>query len=99
MNATPLKLQNGGWGAKVSGVPKAGERISITANSGKSWEATVERVLWTGEGISICSTSSVSKGHSSSARGNRAPHRRSCPNCGLSSCPKAWDIRDLCDED
>lgn len=31
--------------------------------------------------------------------GVRAPHRRTCPNCGSRECAKAWNPRDLCDED
>jgi RNA polymerase subunit RPABC4/transcription elongation factor Spt4 len=31
--------------------------------------------------------------------GVTAPGRRRCPNCGSRECSRAWDPRDLCDED
>lgn len=46
--ATPTKLRNGAWGARTQGHPDTGETITITTRSGKTWDATVTRVLWTG---------------------------------------------------
>lgn len=31
--------------------------------------------------------------------GNKAPNGRECPMCGSRSCARAWNSRDLCDED
>ena len=31
--------------------------------------------------------------------GVTAPHGRKCPMCGSRECSKAWDPRDLCDDD
>ena len=53
--ATPAKLKSGEWGARVAGEIKAGETVTITAKSGKSWTATISRVVWSGNGVSICS--------------------------------------------
>ena len=57
--ATPCKLRNGNWGAKTSSSIQAGDTVTITTRGGKSWDALVEHVVWTGDGISICATSSV----------------------------------------
>ena len=55
--ATPKKLKDGSWGARVSGSVAAGDEITITTRSGKSWQARVDRVLWSGDGITLVSTS------------------------------------------
>ena len=59
MNATPAKLKSGRWGARVVGSVEPGQEVIITTRSGKSWTARVERVVWTGDGISLCETSST----------------------------------------
>lgn len=56
MTASPIKLKNGEWGAKVSGTPRVGERITITTSAGKSWSAEVAKVVWSGDGVAIVAT-------------------------------------------
>ena len=48
MTATPAKLKSGEWGARVMGRASEGDIITVRAKSGKSWEAKVSRVVWTG---------------------------------------------------
>lgn len=81
--ATPLKLKNGDWGARVnSDSVQVGDIVRITTRAGKSWEAEVLKVIWSGNGISICATQSLGGGGSA---GYRAPRRTvtrtGCP-CG-----------------
>lgn len=67
MKATPTKLRNGSWGARVvfdaaaALPPRENDIIAITTRSGKSWNARVERVLWTGDGVAICATASLDR--------------------------------------
>lgn len=69
--ASPAKLRNGSWGARVkSETVEIGDTVTITTRSGKSWDATVERVVWSGEGVSICATQSVDR-RSTPARSTR----------------------------
>jgi len=65
ISATPKKLKSGAWGAlaKTESV-RTGDTLQITTRAGKSWTATVSKVLWSGKGIAICAT------------GSRANHRR-----------------------
>lgn len=57
--ASPTKLRNGNWGARVQSTNvAAGDTVTITTRNGKSWEATVIRVLWTGNGVAVCATES-----------------------------------------
>lgn len=59
INATPTKLRSGAWGAKVqSSSVRKGDEITITTKSGKSWTATVTKVIWSGDGVSIVATES-----------------------------------------
>lgn len=47
MNASPLKLKDGTWGAKLEGErPEVGAKVTITTRGGKSWSATVTEVVW-----------------------------------------------------
>lgn len=63
MNATPVKLKNGDWGARVQSERVAnGDEITITTKAGKSWPARVVRVLWKGKGVAICATESLDGG-------------------------------------
>lgn len=63
--ATPAKLRTGSWGARVPGTAREGQAITVRARSGKTWDATVSRVLWTGRDsrsgrtISLCATESA----------------------------------------
>lgn len=84
--ATPTKLRNGDWGARVaSSNVREGDIVRITTRGGKSWEAEVMKVIWRGEGVSICATSSIATSSIASSTGHRAPRRSAtrtgCP-CG-----------------
>jgi hypothetical protein len=54
--ATPAKLRNGSWGARVHGAVREGDTIEIRTKAGKSWQARVRRVVWSGQGVSLVST-------------------------------------------
>ncbi len=68
--ATPTKLRSGDWGARVEGAAAVGDTIQITARSGKSWIATVDRVVWTGSGATICSTRRAATATPRTVKGN-----------------------------
>lgn len=57
--ATPTKLRNGSWGARVQGNVREGDVVMVQTKGGKSWEARIERVLWTGDGVSVCATANT----------------------------------------
>lgn len=91
LNATPTKLRSGAWGARVEGEPTVGDKVTITTRGGKSWEAEVSRVLWTGDGVALCATKSLDRParaprvvNGYSTRYYRAPRGRceDAPCCG-----------------
>ena len=74
MNASPAKLRDGSWGARVQGAVAVGDTVTITTKAGKSWSARVSQVVWSGEGVTLCATSSLDRPAASSAR--QAPRGR-----------------------
>ena len=52
--ATYAKLKNGDWGVRVQGVTTVGATVQVTKRDGSSKTETIAKVLWSGEGISLC---------------------------------------------
>jgi len=85
--ATPTKLKNGDWGARVaSSNVREGDIVRITTRGGKTWEAEVLKVVWSGEGVSICATSrNIARRSTASRAGHSAPRNSGTPTgcrCG-----------------
>ena len=53
--ATYTKLKSGEWGVRVNGSIRTGDKVTVVKKSGASKVETVARVLWTGNGVSVCS--------------------------------------------
>lgn len=78
--ATPAKLKSGEWGARVQGQVDVGDSITITTKSGKSWIATVTKVVWSGNGVSLVATESRSPINQNHGYGSGS--RKSCVTGG-----------------
>jgi hypothetical protein len=76
MTASPTKLRDGSWGAKVQGSVDVGEEITIETRAGKRWTAVVTRVVWSGEGATIVATESTDR------PAGRTSDPASCVTCG-----------------
>lgn len=86
INATPAKLRSGAWGARVPSTSvRSGDQVQITSKAGKSWPAKVVRVVWSGDGVSLCETASLDRAPST-PRGSGQRRRRGgtyeCEECG-----------------
>jgi hypothetical protein len=81
LTASPAKLRDGSWGARVQGAAKSGDTVTIRASSGKAWDARIAKVLWTGDGVSLCSTTSLDRGTSSRSSGRGRGTWTGC-SCG-----------------
>jgi hypothetical protein len=70
--ATYTKLRNDTWGIRVKGPAVPGDTVEVTTKAGETKKEVVERVLWEGDGVTICA---VVRTESSSAgpRPRRAP--------------------------
>ena len=49
LHGKPKKLRDDSWGAFIYGRPAPGECITMTSQSGKSWDAYVGKIVWQGE--------------------------------------------------
>jgi hypothetical protein len=103
--ATPTKLRSGAWGARVQGSVAVGDRIQIRTKAGKTWTATVKKVVWSGDGIAIVATEDKpSSGYVPAIRDARGyvterGHYEGycgypCPVTGLRCCPKNGPCHD-----
>lgn len=75
---TYSKLHDGSWGVRVQGVAKNGDVVVVQKRNGQSTRETVDRVIWAGSGVSLCSLVR-SQPQGSTYRGRRG---RRCPECG-----------------
>lgn len=101
--ATPTKLRNGEWGARTVRKITDGEIIEIRTRGGKTWQARVVKVVWSGEGTWIAATKSAD-GYVSAKRDARGyvtdrAHAEGycgypCPVTGRKCCPKNGPCHD-----
>ncbi len=101
MKASPTKLRSGEWGATVKNDSvSVGDSIEITTKIGKSWTATVSKVVWSGKGVTIVATNSKSSkrsGYTPAVRNSRGYVEQrghydgycgyECPVTGQKCCP------------
>lgn len=87
MSITYTKLKSGAWGARSTEEIKAGQAITVTKKSGGSKQETVEKVVWSGNGVWLValvgSNSSKPQASSRRRRDPDAPGRNGMmPGCG-----------------
>ena len=86
MDATPTKLRDGSWGAKVKGTPAIGDVVKVTTKAGKTWNAKVERIVTSGDDWTIVATSSLDRAAASTSNGRgRRWQRRRRTGCSCGS--------------
>ena len=54
VTGTFTKLRDGSWGARVTGSCNPGDVVVLTRKNGSRVPKTISRVLWTGQGVSLC---------------------------------------------
>lgn len=98
LNATPAKLRDGSWGARVRGAASQGDTVRITTSTGKSWDARVTTVVWSGEGVTLCATASLDRAPAASTTYRRASGGGCCRECRgpLVSAPHHRAMGGLC---
>lgn len=80
MAATFQKLKDGTWGLRVAGRASPGEVVLVTKRDGTSQRKTVGIVVWSGDGVTLCT---IASGVSSSGgpRKSRDYPGKECPAC------------------
>jgi hypothetical protein len=87
MAASFARLKSGDWGVRVSGQSvQAGDTITVTKKDGSSDTVVVDKVLWTGDGLLLCSIRPTSGG-------GRGRGRAVCAECGRGG-PLVEDLED-----
>lgn len=71
--ATYQKLKSGEWGVRVQGTARAGDAISVRTKAGKVKTETVKAVVWSGDGVTLCS---IEQAERSASSGRSATERR-----------------------
>ena len=80
--ATYTKLRNGSWGVRVDGSVTVGQVVTVEKRSGEQKSERIERVLWTGDGISLCAIAASERpSNTTSSRRSRRGTWTGC-SCG-----------------
>ena len=72
MKTTYAKLKSG-WGIRTDGEVKPGQHISVTRKDGSVKEEVVKEVVWSGDGVSLCSIMKL---------GRSGGQTKTCWECG-----------------
>jgi hypothetical protein len=86
---TYTKLKSGEWGLRVQGSVESGRRVTVTKKSGESKTEIVGKVIWSGNGISLCTIAS----HRNNAS-RRDYQGKMCPVCDsepLDASLRCWE--------
>ena len=73
MQASYTKLRSGDWGIRVEGRVSVGQDVVVTKRDGSRQTATVERIVWSGEGVTLCSIRRAERGGGGRSRQPVAP--------------------------
>ena len=93
--ASPIRLRDGSWGARLSGLVAPNQKITIQTAGGKTWQATVWQVLWTDDKGSVVTTAT---GRCRSRADVRASVRYSGSPCGFPGCD-GFNYCETCTDD
>ena len=101
MSASYTKLKSGDWGIRATEPITEGSTVAVRKKDGTVDRKVVGSIVWSGDGVTLATIASTNTRSNSYGfrRSDRAPHGRTCPMCGARDCPRAWDSRDLCQED
>ena len=86
-NATFSKLPTGDWGIRVEGDAQPGQSVHVTKRNGSAKEVTIERVLSTADGVSVCAIRDDGNARRPARKGRRSGRRVSTyysPTSGFS---------------
>ena len=84
MMASYTKLKDGSWGIRVDGTVAPGSVVTVTKKDGTRNTEKVAKVLWTGNGVALCSIAPKDAKPQSqpSSRSRVAGRKYECPECG-----------------
>lgn len=86
MKTTYAKLKSGDWGVRIQGTAQEGDCVTVTKKSGETKQETIEKVLWTGNGVSICAIRQARRGGYNTGYGTRRRRRQDDCDCDCEDC-------------
>jgi hypothetical protein len=87
MSNTYSKLNTGDWGVRVAGSkPSEGERVTVTKKDGTAKAEVIGRVLWSGQGVYLCTIAPKGAAPSAPPSGGGFTRRRAWRPCGYPGC-------------
>jgi len=94
--ASPAKLRDGSWGARVRGsAPAVGSTVQVTTKAGKSWSARITKVVAQFDDAALVAVESDTPSQPARpVRPSYATARRVGRGCGYPGCTG----RNFCDE-
>jgi len=81
MQASYTKLRSGDWGIRVEGRATTGQSVTVTKRDGSRQTVCVDRVVWSGEGVSLCSIRRETAGGYSAQRATAGGTSGRCREC------------------
>jgi hypothetical protein len=78
MSATYTKLKSGEWGVRVQGDARVGQVVTVKKRDGTTKTETIEKVVWSGNGISLCAVSRSAKPAYTPRAGRRNNNSSDC---------------------
>lgn len=84
--ATYAKLKNGNWGVRVVGSACEGQSVTVAKKSGETKIETIGKIVWSGNGVSLCAISTGERTGSYSSIGARRNVRMARTNWTGCSC-------------
>lgn len=104
--ASYTKLPDGSWGIRGKGLSVGDLTVVVKRDGTKKTEKVIKILRADADGYQLAEVEATSRPQPSRvlyqpsfSRGDRAPGGKSCPQCGSRECSKAWNPRDLCDDD
>lgn len=92
--ATYTKLRSGEWGIRMEGAAKPGMTVAVKTKAGKVKSETIAKVVWSGNGISICAISQRPAEASSHSSTKSEYCGYECPVTGMRCCAKNGPCHD-----
>ncbi len=93
MAITYTKLKSGSWGIRSTEALREGASITVTKKDGSTKLETVGKIVWSGGGVWLATTSRSAAPGSSLRRGTSRGRRTGCSCGSIEDTPRPSDCR------
>lgn len=92
MAASYTKLKSGEWGIRITeSSVKAGDAVTVRKKDGTTKQETVQKVIWTGNGVTLCAIAQREYAGSSRNSGRSRKGWTGCSCGSIDGEPRASD--------